>query len=128
MTRHPRQNAEDLMAEPSTATFTGIVTLGATLFGLIPGVDANAIVGALCGAALFVVSAKGLTLLERLIYLVISFLIGYLGGPSQLSHLFEHTAVSAFIAAAISVTAGLRIIDAVKHFDLKAWLGPGGKQ
>lgn len=116
------------MAEPSTTTVTGIVTLGAALLGLIPGIDANAIVGALCGAALFVVSANGLRLFERLIYLVISFLIGYLGGPSQLGHIFEHSAVSAFIAAAISVTAGLRVIDTVKHFDLKTWLGPGGKQ
>lgn len=111
------------MPEPSSATFTGIATLSAALFGLLPGVDANAVVGAFCGATLFVVSANDIGLFKRLIYLVISFLIGYLGGPAQLGYIFEHTAVSAFIAAAISVTAGLRAIEGIRQLDLKAWLG-----
>jgi hypothetical protein len=111
------------MAEPSTATAAGTASLAALVIGMLPGIDANAVVGAFCGAALFVISAKELGLLERLAYLAISFLIGYLGGPATLGDMLEHSAVSAFIAAAVSVTAGLRAIEGVKTLDLKAWLG-----
>lgn len=111
------------MAEPSTITAAGSASLAALVIGLLPGIDANAVVGAFCGAALFVVSAEDLRAFERIIYLFISFFIGYLGGPSTLSSILDHTAVSAFIAAACAVTFGLRAIEGVKTLDLKAWLG-----
>nr|WP_300309216.1 putative holin [Halomonas sp.] len=112
------------MAEPSSTTFAGITTLGATLFGLMPGVDANAVIGALCGAVLFFISSKQeFALWVRITYLPISFVIGYLGGPSVLGDYLEASAVSAFIGAAVTVTAGQRFIDVVRTVDLKAWLG-----
>jgi len=111
------------MAEPSTAVAAGTASLAALVIGMLPGIDANAVVGAFCGATLFVISAKDLRIIERLIYLFISFWIGYLGGPATLGVMLEHTAVSAFIAAAVSVTAGLRAIEGVKTLDLKKWLG-----
>ena len=111
------------MAEPSTATAVATATGLAALIGWLPGVDANAVIGAFCGATLFVISAKELGLFERFAYLLISFAIGYLGGPALLGEMLEHSAVSAFIAAAVTVTAGLRAIEGVKTLDLKAWLG-----
>lgn len=111
------------MAEPSTVTAAGTASLTAVLVGMLPGIDANAVIGAFCGASLFVISAKDLGLFERLAYLVISFLIGYLGGPAMLGGALDHSAVSAFAAAAVTVTAGLRAIEGVKTVDLKAWLG-----
>lgn len=110
------------MAEPSTAAAAGTASLTALAIGMLPGIDANAVVGAFCGATLFVISAKELGLLERFAYLIISFWIGYLGGPATFS-MIEHTAVAAFIAASISVTAGLRAIEGVKTLDIKKWLG-----
>ncbi|WP_306169292.1 putative holin [Halomonas sp. MMSF_3323] len=111
------------MAEPSTATAVATATGLAALIGWLPGVDANAVIGAFCGATLFVISAKELGLFERFVYLLISFAIGYLSGPALLGDMLEHSAVSAFIAAAVTVTAGLRAIEGVKTLDLKAWLG-----
>lgn len=111
------------MAEPSTTTAAGTAALTAALVGMLPGIDANAVVGAFCGATLFVISAKDLGLFERLAYLVISFLIGYLGGPAVLGSVLEHSAVAAFIMSAVTITAGLRAIEGVKTLDLKAWLG-----
>ncbi|GAA0586886.1 putative holin [Halomonas salifodinae] len=111
------------MAEPSTATAAGTATVTAALIGLLPGIDANAVVGAFCGAALFVISAKDLGLFERLAYLVISFLIGYLGGPAMLGGMIDHSSVAAFIASAVTITAGLRLIEGAKTLDLRAWLG-----
>lgn len=115
------------MADPSTATAVGSASLAAFVIGLLPGIDANAVVGAFCGASLFVISAKELGVFERLAYLVISFVIGYLGGPATLGSMLEHTAVSAFIASAVSVTFGLRAIEGVKTLDLRAWIGGGKK-
>ena len=111
------------MAEPSTVTAAGTASITAVIVGMLPGIDANAVIGAFCGASLFVISAKDLGLFERLAYLVISFLIGYLGGPATLGSALEHSAVSAFTAAAVTVTAGLRAIEGVRTIDLKAWLG-----
>lgn len=111
------------MAEPSTMAAAGTASLAAVVIGSLPGIDANAVVGAFCGATLFVISAKDLGLIERLVYLFISFCIGYLGGPATLGGMLEHTAVAAFIASAVSVTAGLRAIEGVKTLDLKKWLG-----
>ena len=111
------------MAEPSTAAAAGTATLTAAVIGMMPGIDANAVVGAFCGASLFVISAKDLGLFERFAYLLISFAIGYLGGPALLGDMLEQSAVSAFIAAAVTVTAGLRAIEGVKTLDIKAWLG-----
>lgn len=111
------------MAEPSTMAAAGTASVTAMVIGMLPGIDANAVVGAFCGATLFVISAKDLGLFERLAYLFISFCIGYLGGPDTLGGIIEHTAVAAFIAAAVSVTAGLRVIEGAKTIDLKKWLG-----
>lgn len=111
------------MAEPSTAAAAGAATLTALIIGMLPGIDANAVIGAFCGASLFVISAKDLSVLVRIAYLMISFAIGYLGGPAMLGGILDHSAVSAFIAAAVTVTAGLRAIEGVKTLDLKAWLG-----
>ncbi|MCE8023680.1 putative holin [Billgrantia aerodenitrificans] len=111
------------MAEPSTTTAAGTATLTAVVIGMLPGIDANAVIGAFCGASLFVISAKDLGLFERLAYLAISFWIGYLGGPAMLGSIIDHSAVAAFVAAAVTITAGLRVIEGVKTLDLKAWLG-----
>lgn len=115
------------MAEPSTTTALTTASAGITLAALLPGVDANAVVGAFCGATLFVISANELGIGTRLAYLIISFLIGYLGGPTTLSPWFEHSAVSAFVASAVAVTLGLRAIDVAKRTDLGRWWG-GGRQ
>ncbi|MBY6206881.1 MULTISPECIES: putative holin [Halomonas] len=111
------------MAEPNTATAAATASLTAALIGVLPGIDANAVVGAFCGATLFVISAKDLGILVRIAYLMISFCIGYLGGPAMLGNMLEHSAVAAFIMSAVTVTAGLRAIEGVKTLDIKAWLG-----
>lgn len=111
------------MAEPSTTSAAATAAGTATAISLVPGVDANAVIGAFCGATLFVISAKDLSIPVRGAYLFISFAIGYLGGPSVLGQWIPHTAVSAFAASATAVTAGLRAIEGVKTLDIKAWLG-----
>ncbi|MGJ8517521.1 putative holin [Carnimonas bestiolae] len=114
------------MTEPSTTAATGAASVSALIISLLPGIDTNAMVGAFCGATLFVVSAKNLSLFERLTYLLISFLIGYMGGPALLKSVLGNTAVSAFVASAVTITIGLRVIELAKTIDLGRWFG-GGK-
>jgi hypothetical protein len=110
-----------IMSEPATATLTTSAVLGtaAATTALLPGIDGNALVGAVAGAALFVTSARDLPLLRRVIYLVISTAIGYLAAPELLAHLPLHSpAVAAFLAGALVVTLTMQLIERAKTLDL----------
>ncbi|MCC5811313.1 MAG: hypothetical protein JJU06_13165 [Ectothiorhodospiraceae bacterium] len=115
-----------MMAEPSTtavaAGTAGVVTGAA----LLPGIDAGALLGACAGATLFVMSAKDLGVTTRILYLAIALVMGYLGGPSVLGHIFDEPAVSAFVFAAGVVGLGNKIISGVEKIDINRWFRPKG--
>lgn len=109
------------MSEPTIATLATSTALGTATAttALLPGVDGNALVGAVAGAALFVTSARDLPLLRRVIYLVISTVVGYLAAPEVLAHLpLQSSAVAAFLAGALVVTLTLPLIERAKSFDV----------
>ena len=109
------------MSEPTLATLTTSAALGTATAttALLPGVDGNALVGAVAGAALFVTSSRDLPLVRRVIYLVISTVIGYLAAPEVLAHLpLTSTAIAAFLAGALVVTLTVQLIERAKAFDL----------
>lgn len=115
------------MAEPSTTTIAVVLASGVTLSSLLFGLDGNAVVGAFAGAVLMVMSSKDLRWHTRLIYLVISWVMGYIAGPELADHTpIETTGVAAFIAAAIVVTVTLQLIDRIRKMDLFAWLRRSG--
>lgn len=113
------------MAEPSTplaASTAGAITLTA----MLPGIEPNTLIGACAGATLFVMSARDLCLFTRLVYLLISVSMGYLGGPPVLGHIVDEPAVSAFLFSAGVVTLGLRVIHSVDEIDISRWFRPKG--
>lgn len=113
------------MAEPNTPA--AALTAGAvTAASMLPGVDANALIGACAGATLFVMSARDLCLFTRLVYLVISLAMGYLGGPAVLGHIFGEPAVSAFVFSAGVIGLGLKVIKGVDEIDINKWFRPKG--
>ncbi|GHC17639.1 membrane protein [Kushneria pakistanensis] len=117
------------MAEPST-TAVAAGTVGVTLASLMIGVDVSALIGAFAGASLFVVSARELSIIERICYLVISIMMGYLAGPTLAQHLYptwDTTALPAFLTAVAVVTFSLRVIEGVKKLDISR-LFPGGRK
>lgn len=117
------------MAEPST-TAVAAGTAGLTLASLLIGLDVSALIGAFAGASLFVVSARELSIIERLIYLLISILMGYLVGPTLARHFWpswDTTALPAFLTAVAVVTFSLRVIEGVKSLDISR-LFPGGRK
>lgn len=113
------------MTEPNTTA--AIATAGAvTAASLLPGVDAGALIGACAGATLFVMSAKDLGILTRLLYLAISLSMGYLGGPAALGHILPEPAISAFVFSAGVVGLGNKIVTGVDQIDINKWFRPRG--
>jgi len=113
------------MAEPTSLSGAPLAA-GVGLAALLPGVDGNALIGAFAGATLFVVSAKSLPIWQRLVYLLISIIAGYLAAPDIARSLpVLSTGVAAFGASAVGITVTLALIEKSRNFDL-SWLRRGG--
>jgi hypothetical protein len=113
------------MTEPASATFallTGAAVATASAAStIVPGLDSNALVGAISGGALFVTSARDLPLWQRLAYLVVSAGAGYIAAPEVMRHMpIQSTGVAAFLAGALIVTLTTQLIERVKTLDLTA--------
>jgi hypothetical protein len=105
------------MAEPNTTT---ALSLSAAIgfASLAPGVDGNALIGSFAGAALVVVSAKELGVFKRLMYMLISLVMGYVAAPEIVSvTLLKSTGVAGFFAAALVIALTLQLIERMKSFD-----------
>lgn len=116
------------MAEPSTTTTAVVYSTGIGFAALFPGVDGNALIGAFAGASLLVVSSKDLTVWQRMAYLVISMVAGYLAAPDlvQMTPL-RSTGVAAFFAAAMAIGVTLQLIERIKSADVFAFFTKGKK-
>jgi putative holin len=117
-----------MMSEHALATLATSAALGTATAttALLPGIDGNALVGAVAGAALFVTSSHDLPLIRRVIYLVISTVVGYLAAPEVLAHLpLQSTALAAFLAGALVVTLTMPLIERAKTFDLSTLFRKG---
>lgn len=119
------------MTEPassSIALLSGLAVAAGTAAGtMLPGLDPNALVGAVSGGALFVTSAHDLPLWRRLVYLVVSACAGYMAAPEIVRHtLIASTGVSAFLAGACAVTFTTQAIERAKSLDLSQLFNRGG--
>ncbi len=109
--------------EPTSSAASAMALSGTVVFtSLLPGVDADALIGAFGGAVVFAMHAKDTRLLKRLIYMVVSFVIGYISVP-EVTHWtgIQHPTVAAFAASAIVVTLALASIDKIKSFDIASF-------
>jgi hypothetical protein len=115
------------MAEPTTTTTLAFVAAGVGIATLVPGIDGNAIVGAFAGAALVALHARDVSMTSRGIYLVISWIIGYLAAPEVAARMgLQETGVSAFLAAAFAIAITVQGLERIKTLDLTRWLRRGG--
>jgi hypothetical protein len=114
------------MAEPATTTLATAAAV-ATATAFVPGVDGNALIGAIAGGALFVTGAKDLPLWQRALYLVASPGVGYLAAPDVAERLALHsTGLAAFLAAALAVTITARLVAWAGSLDLSKFLPNSG--
>lgn len=107
------------MAEPSTTTVAAATTIGGvSLATVLLHLDGNAFVGAFAGATLMALSAKDINWPTRCMYLIISWLMGYMAAPDVMAHLpIESSGVAAFLTAALVVTVTLQLIERARTFD-----------
>ena len=106
------------MGEPASTAATVVVAggAGAAVTGLFTGIDALAVIGALAGALVFFTTTEELPVWKRVVFLLVSCVMGYLFAPS-LGELelwgirpFKHSGPAAFGASVLVVTVALAII------------------
>lgn len=115
------------MAEPTTTTTFAFAATGVGLATLVPGIDGNAIVGAFAGAALVALHARDVSMTSRGIYLLISWIVGYLAAPEVATRIgVQATGVAAFLAAAFAIAVTVQVLERIKAIDLTTWLRRGG--
>jgi hypothetical protein len=116
------------MTEPATSSLAiaAAATTATAASALVPGVDANALIGAIAGGALFVTSSRDLSFAMRLVYLLISAGAGYVAAPEIVSRLpITSTGVAAFLAGALAITVATQIIERAKAFDFTTLIKRG---
>ena len=115
------------MTEPATTSIAlAAVATTTAASALVPGLDANALVGAIAGGALFVTSSRDLSLITRLAYLFISAGAGYVAAPELIQRLpITSTGVAAFLAASLAITVTTQVIERAKAFDFTSILKRG---
>lgn len=102
------------MSEPSGVVVAG--ALGVSAAGLFAGVDGNAATGALCGALMFFMVRDELPMLSRMVYFLISLVMGYLFSPALTEFSmwgirpFVYSGPAAFGASALVVTLSMAAI------------------
>lgn len=107
----------------SAATAMGTVALAS----ILPGVNGDALIGAFAGAVVFALHSKDVSIPKRIIYMIVSILLGYLGAGEVMRHtgLQSHT-LAAFGLSAVVVTIALASIDKIKAFDIASLLKKRG--
>lgn len=107
------------MAEPSTTAIAITTSAGIGLATLLPGIDGNALIGSFAGATLFVMSATEIGPVKRIIYLLISLIMGYITAPEIMAKTaIEESGVAGFIAGISCVTVGLMLIKKLEDSPL----------
>lgn len=106
--------------EPTSSATTAAAAMGAVaITSILPGVNGDALIGAFAGAVVFALHAKDLTITKRVVYMIVSILLGYMGSDEVLRHtpLTSH-ALAAFGLSAVVVTFALAGIDKIRSFDI----------
>lgn len=105
----------------SASPGNAIVSVG--LAALLPGIDLWTLLCACAGALLFVVSAKETVLWERIIYLPVGTLGGYIAAAEIKAH-FDMVSLplAAFFGGLLIIIVGLRIVQFVQNGDLHSWI------
>lgn len=111
------------MAEPTTTSTIALVATGVSIATLIPGIDGNAIIGAFAGAALMALHAREVSMLSRIAYFGISWIMGYLAAPMAMRQIhLQESGVASFIAAAIIIALTVQLIERIKTINPASWL------
>lgn len=104
------------MSEPSSTAVVAAAGVGAGLSGLLAGFDVFAAVGALCGALIYFSSAQELPMPRRVMFFMISWVMGFLSAPAVAKAEvlgigpIDLPALAAFVSSSLIVTVTLAAI------------------
>ncbi|MBV5775060.1 phage holin family protein [Pseudomonas aeruginosa] len=106
------------MGEPASTTASAVVAgaAGIGLAGYLAGIDGAAAVGALFGALLYSTTNKEYPSWQRVLFLLISFVMGYMTAPAIRDvdvygyRPFHYSGLAAFVAALLVVTVSLWLL------------------
>ncbi|MEH6490760.1 putative holin [Halopseudomonas sp.] len=118
------------MPEPTSSTAVAATTAaGVTLAAMVPSIDANAVMGAVLGAALVAYNKSELKAWQRIGSLFFSALVGYLMSSELVTQTpVTETGTGAFIGSIIIVPLGIKLMQQIDKFDIASLIkrGPGG--
>lgn len=116
------------MVEPTSSAASAATALGAVaITSALPGVNGDALIGAFAGAVVFALHAKDLAIAKRLIYMLVSILLGYMGADEVLRHTgMQSYTLASFGLSAVVVTLALAGIDKIRSFDVTSLFKRGG--
>jgi uncharacterized membrane protein AbrB (regulator of aidB expression) len=104
---------------------TIVIPVGASLIGL----DAERAIGALAGATVFITSAKDIPPISKVLYLLVSVVIGYGVTAEIISNtIIESKVFAGFVGGLSVVTVSLGILEAVKNGDILKHFRGGGRK
>lgn len=113
-----------IVAEPSSTAMAVTTAASVTMATLFTDIDGATLVGAVCGASLFVMSKTELAVFVRVIYLAISIFIGYQGGQPLLGHILKEPAISAFVFSACCINFVLQLMESMQKINVSTWFNP----
>lgn len=107
------------MAEPSSTAIAVTTAAGISLASVVFGLNTDIAIGSFAGATLFITSARELTVKTRILYLIISIVMGYFMAYELMKNTFiSGPAVAGFIGGLTSISLGLLIIKQLQDGDL----------
>ncbi|MDH0894236.1 MULTISPECIES: putative holin [unclassified Pseudomonas] len=107
------------MGEPVSTSAGAMAVAGAAglgLAGFIAGINGEALTGALLGSLIYFTTTRELRVLQRLLFFLVSFVMGYLFSPAIVDfevwgmRPFAYPAPAGFAAALLVVTVSLGLI------------------
>lgn len=121
----------DIIISPAVAAPVAAGAGGIALAALIPGVDTSAVICGFAGALIMVIANKDLSALERIGYLVSSWIFGYFAAIEWSSRLIaDSPGLTAFMGGLLCVAISMSLLEWVKSGKIPVWfafLRRGGK-
>lgn len=107
------------MPEPTTSSASAFATLATVyLASTMASVNADALIGAFAGAAVFAIHSTDISVPKRFAYMLVSILIGYMGAEEVITHTWLQSYVMAsFGLSSLVVALTLASIDRMRDFD-----------
>lgn len=106
----------------TSAASAGVAATGITIASFFPGLHLDTVVGSFGGALFFVLFAKNISLTQRMGYLVVGWIGGYLASSETAILNWFTPGVASFIGGVLCVTICISLLEAFQTGKPPKWL------